>query len=109
MQPELAVERLHLGRLDQAGVRHRHGVEDSVQRLLPEGQKALQFREFRAEIVFLPEIGLEQPGVVRAPVEDVRRSQAITLHLAAEVTARHQVLHVAETQNTQANDSSIAG
>src|SRR6202008_5048335 len=95
---EDAVDGVDFSRLDQSRVCNRHGMKDSVERLPPEGQKPLQFREFRTEVVFLPDIGLEQPGMIRTPVEDVRGRQAVALNRTAEATALHLVLQSAETQ-----------
>ena len=98
MKAEQAVGRVDFSGFDQAGVRDRHRMEDSFERFLPERQKSLQFREFRAEVVFLPDVGLEQPRMIRTPLQDVRGRQAVTLHLTAEVTALHLALQSAETQ-----------
>jgi hypothetical protein len=73
-------------------------MKDSVEGFPPEGQKPLQFGKFRTEVVFLPDIGLEQPGMIGTPVKDVRSRQAVALHLTAEVTALHLALQLAETQ-----------
>jgi hypothetical protein len=41
-------------------------MQDTFERFLPEFQKALQLGKFGAEIVGLPDIGLQQPGMIRA-------------------------------------------
>jgi hypothetical protein len=46
-------------------------MQDTFERFLPEFQKTPQFREIWAEVVVLPDVGLQQPGMVRAPVQDV--------------------------------------
>jgi hypothetical protein len=73
-------------------------MERTVERLPPEVEKSLQFREFRTEIVFLPDVGLKQPGMIGAPVIDVRGGQSVTGKLAPEVLAGHLVLQFVETQ-----------
>ena len=72
MQPENAIHRFDLGRFDEAGMRDRDRMHDTFERFLPEFQKTVQFREIWAEVVVLPDVGLQQPGMVRAPVQDVR-------------------------------------
>ena len=72
LQPENAIHRFDLGRFDEAGMRDRDRMHGTFERFLPELQKTLQFREIWAEVVVLPDVGLQQPGMVRAPVQDVR-------------------------------------
>ena len=81
MQPELAVDRLQLGRLDQLAMRHLHRMQRPFQLLLPEGQEALQLGEFGEEIVILPDVGLQKPIVVGTPIQNVRRRQAVAVDL----------------------------
>src|SRR5262245_59889775 len=69
VQLEFAVDRLDLGRLDQLAMRDRDRMQDAFQRFLPEAQEALQFREMRAHVVFLPDVGLQEPGMVGTPVQ----------------------------------------
>ena len=69
MQPELAVDRADLGRLDQPRMRHGDRVQRAFQGLQPEIQKFVERRKYRTEIVILPDITLQQPGVIRPPVE----------------------------------------
>src|SRR6185295_20316589 len=51
IQPKFAVDRLQLGWLDQPGMRHQHRMQRTFQLLDPEGQKALQLRKFREQVV----------------------------------------------------------
>jgi len=73
-------------------------MERPVERLLPECEKSLQFREFRAEVIFLPDVGLQQPGMIGTPIKDLRGGEPVTGELAPEVFAGHLVLQLAETQ-----------
>jgi len=61
MQPEQPVHRFDLGRFDKARMCDRDRMQDTFERFLPEFQKALQLGKFEAEIVGLPDIGLQQP------------------------------------------------
>src|ERR1039458_5074342 len=69
MQPELAVDRLQLGRLDQLSKRDLHRRQRAFQLFLPERQEALQLRKFREQVVSLPDIGLQQPTMIPASHE----------------------------------------
>jgi len=68
MQPEQPVHRFDLGRFDKARMCDRDRMQDTFERFLPEFQKALQLGKFGAEIVGLPDVGLQQPGMIRAPI-----------------------------------------
>src|SRR5262249_17928889 len=85
VQPELAVHGADFGRPDQARMRHRHREERALQLLQPERQKAVECRKSRAEIVILPDIGLQQGGMIGKPVEDLRRRQTVAVELASKV------------------------
>jgi len=61
MQSERPVHRFDLGRFDKARMCDRDRMQDTFERFLPEFQKALQLGKFGAEIVGLPDIGLQQP------------------------------------------------
>ena len=65
MQPELAVDRTDLGRLDQPGMRHGDRVQRALQGLQPEIEEFVERWKYRTEIVILPDIALQQPGVIR--------------------------------------------
>jgi hypothetical protein len=43
-------------------------MQDTFERFLPEFQKTLQLGKFGAEIVGLPDISLQQSGMIRAPI-----------------------------------------
>jgi hypothetical protein len=44
-------------------MRDRDRMHDTFERFLPEIQKTLQLREIWAEVVVLPDVGLQQPGM----------------------------------------------
>ena len=73
MEPENAIHCFDLDRFDEVGMRNSDRMQDTFERFLPKLQKALQLREIWVEVVVLPDITLQQPGMVRAPVQDVRR------------------------------------
>src|SRR5215475_1953003 len=85
VQAELAVDGAHLGRLDQARMGDRHRMQRALERALPEQQELLQHRERRTEVVFLPDVALQQPGMVRAPIEDMRGGETVALELLHEI------------------------
>src|SRR4051812_42119895 len=85
MQPEHAVDGAQFGRLDQLGMRHSNREQRTFQPGFPEGEKILQRREIREQVVVLPDIGLQQPVAIRAAVDDFRRGQAVAQDLLAKV------------------------
>src|SRR5215831_3673145 len=85
MQTEFAVDRADFGRPDQASMGDRDRMQRSLERLQPEGQKAVEHWKSRAEVVVLPDIGLQQGRMIGKPIEDLRRGQTIAFELAAEV------------------------
>jgi len=85
VQPELAVGRAAFRRLDQPGVRDGHRVQRAFELLEPEIEEFVQFGEYRAQVIALPDIGLQQPGVVRPTIKDVGRRQSVPFELLAKV------------------------
>ena len=93
MQPGLAVDRADLGWLDQLRMRHCDRVQRAFQGLQPEIEGFVERRKYRAEIVILPNIALQQPGVIRPPVENVGCGQPIAFKLPPKVLRHHGPLH----------------
>src|ERR1700704_4854117 len=79
VQPELAVDCANLGRLDQAGMRDRDRVQRPLELLQPEGEEAVEDREFGTQIVVLPQIGLQQRRMIGHPVENMSRGEPVAL------------------------------
>ena len=75
MQPEYAVDGAKLRWLNQAGIRHDHRVEGAIEFFCHKGEEILECREFRKQIVILLDIGLQQRGMIRHPIEDLCRGQ----------------------------------
>jgi hypothetical protein len=73
MKPENAIRCFDLDRFDEVGMRNRDRMQDTFERFPPKLQKTLQLREIWVEVVVLPDVALQQPGMVRAPIQDVRR------------------------------------
>jgi K+-transporting ATPase A subunit len=65
---EFPVDCFDLCRLYQFAMRNAHRMQRALELLLPEGQEAVQFGKFGEQIVVLPDIGLEQPAMIGAPV-----------------------------------------
>src|SRR5262245_61974408 len=78
---------------------HPHRVQRPIQLLHPECQKTPQLGKFWEEIVVLPDIGLEQPTMVRPPIQNMRGCQAVTQSLFAKILRNHR---------TTVSDSKIA-
>src|ERR1700733_13941837 len=85
MQPKYAVDGAQFSGLDQLGMRDPNRIKRSLEFLLPEGKEVPQRREFRKQIVILPDVCLQQRGMIRHPVENFRRRQPITQNLFPEV------------------------
>src|SRR5580692_9161427 len=85
MQPEYAVDGTQFSGLDQLGMGHRHGEQRSFELFLPEREEILQRRKFREQIVILPDVGLQQRGVIRHAIENLRRRQSVTQRQFPEV------------------------
>ena len=65
MKPENAIRCFDLDRFDGPGMRNRDRMQDTFERFLPKLQKTLQLREIWVEVVVLPDVALQQPGMVR--------------------------------------------
>src|SRR5581483_1347933 len=85
VQAEFAVDRAKLRRLDQLAVRDAHRVQRTFELFLPEGEEAMQLREFRKQVVVLPDVGLQQPAMIGAAIQDVRGGQTVATDLLAEI------------------------
>jgi hypothetical protein len=72
MQPENAIHRFDLGRFDEVGMRDRDRMHDTFERFLPRIPKKPAILGNLGRVVVLPDVGLQQPGMVRVPVQDVR-------------------------------------
>src|SRR6266571_2715143 len=102
MQPEHPVDRAQLGRLDQARMGDRHRVQRPVELLLPECEEALEDRKVRAQIVVLPDIGLQQPGMVGAAIEDAGGGQAVAGDLPPKIFRDHEMSSIAWDKSASA-------
>jgi hypothetical protein len=76
MKPENATHCFDLGRFDEAGMRNSDRMQDTFEKFLPKPQKRPQLREIWVEVLVLPGLALQQPGMVRPPVQDIRRGCA---------------------------------
>ncbi len=59
MQPEHTVDGAQFSGLDQLGVRNPDRIKRPLEFLLPEVEEILQRREFRKQIVILPDVCLQ--------------------------------------------------
>ena len=89
MQPEDAVHCPNLRRLDQLGMGDRHGMQHALERCLLKLKKSLQFGEVGTNVIGLPDVGLQQPGVIGASIQDVGSRQAVAGQLLAEILRYH--------------------
>ena len=66
MKPENAIRCFDLDRFDEVGMRNRDRMQDTFERFPPKLQKTLQLREIWIDVVVLPDVALQQPGMVWA-------------------------------------------
>jgi hypothetical protein len=64
MEPENAIHCFDLGGSDEAGKRNSDRMQTTFERFRPNLQKALQLGEIWVEVVVLPDVALQQPGMV---------------------------------------------
>src|SRR5215470_20276685 len=72
VQLELAANGLDLRRSNQSRVGDADRMQRSFKFVFPELQEPLELGEARVKIVVLPHIALQEPRVIRPPVENVR-------------------------------------
>jgi hypothetical protein len=89
MQPEHPVDRAQFRGLDHLGMGDGHRMQVAVQGFPPEIEEALKFREVRTQVIGLPYIGLQQPGMIRTTVEYVGGRQTIAGELLSEAVRYH--------------------
>src|SRR4051794_13694146 len=75
-------------------MRHRDRVQRSLEFVQPESEEFVEHRKLRAKIVVLPDIGLQQRGVIRQAVENVSCRQPVALDLTPEIVRDHNVSSV---------------
>src|SRR6516165_2432771 len=89
VQAEHAVDGAQLSRLDQPRVCHRHPEQGAFELLLPKGEKIQQRRKFRKQIVILPDVCLQQRGMIRHPIKNLGRRKSVAQHLFPEVVGNN--------------------
>src|SRR5271155_2937259 len=77
IQPELRSDRLKFRRLDQPRVGHGDRMQQTIEFARPEIQELHQFRKMGMQVVLLPDVVLQDPGMVRHMVEDVGGGEAV--------------------------------
>ncbi len=66
-------------------MRNRHPEQLAIEFGGPEVEEVFEFREARREIVFLPDVALQQSRIIRQVVEDLCRGEAEALQLGAKI------------------------
>jgi hypothetical protein len=94
VETKLPIESVDFGRSDQFGVGNGNRVQGTIELLAPKFEKSLQLGEFRAEVILLPNVGLKQPGVIGATIEDMSRRQSVAGELTLEVFRGHKFLQI---------------
>src|SRR5690606_31596591 len=79
MQDELALERAPFAGRNHLPMDVTHRVQRAIQLLLPKLQKALHLREVGRKIVVLPDVALQEGGMIGHAIEDLGGRQAVAL------------------------------
>jgi hypothetical protein len=85
VQPELAIDGPEFSRLYQTGMGDHDRVQRPVEFAGPEVEELPQLGKVGVQIVPLPDEILQNGGVIRHAVEDVRGGEPEALELAAEI------------------------
>src|SRR5260370_206863 len=91
VQSEFTVDGTYFGRPNQAGMRNGHRMQRSFKCLERERQKPIEHGELWAEIIVLPNKGLQQGGMIRKPIENLSRRQTIAFELAWKIFRCHRM------------------
>ena len=89
VQREIGRNEAQFGRLDEARMGHQDLVQPPLEILAPEIQEALELGKARVEIVVLPDVALDQRGMIWHPLEDFSRRQAVAAEHRREVVVGH--------------------
>jgi hypothetical protein len=108
VQSKNLTNRPHLCWSDQVRMSHSDGMQRPLKLLLPELQKTLQFRKIGKTVVVLPDIRLEQPWVIRPPIKNPRRGQAIAGKLALKVLRDHGLPRHPDSESSRSDTDSQA-
>ena len=73
MKAELTIGKFHFSRGDQALVGHKHRMKLAIKIVTPEMQKFIEHGKARRDIIFLPDIGLQQLGMIGHVIENLCR------------------------------------
>lgn len=85
LQPEFAAHRAEIGGSDQILVGDGDPEQLAVELRLPEGEELVELGKARGEIVVLPDVFLQDRGMVGQAVENAGGGQSIARDLAGEV------------------------
>src|SRR6516164_8407810 len=89
MQPELAVDGADFRGPDQSRMGNRHGMQRPFESFEPELEEAIEHWKSRAEVVVLPDIGLQQRRMIGKPIQYLRSGEAVAFNLASKIFGYH--------------------
>jgi len=72
------------GRILALLIANAHRVEFPFNLAFPKVKEAMKLGEFRSEVIFLPDIALQQHGMIRPMIKDLGGRQPITIQLLCE-------------------------
>src|SRR4028119_1045594 len=79
------VDRAPFGGADKVLVGDPDRMKGGLDLAAPMIEEAVQLRELRRDVIFLPDEQLDELGVVRHVIADLRRQQAVALQLDEEI------------------------
>ena len=85
---KLSANKPQLGWSDEPLVCDRHTMELAIEIARPEVEELLEAREAGMDVVVLPDIRLQERGMIWHPVKDLCRRQAEASELCSEIAVR---------------------
>src|SRR5208283_3116345 len=85
MKAEFRAQRLDLGRLDELRMADHNAIQRPFKLFLPERQEFDQNRKIRRDIIVLPDIGLQQAGMIWQMIKNLRRCKPISGELLDKI------------------------
>jgi hypothetical protein len=70
-------------------MRYQNRMQRPFKLLHPESKEALELGELWEEIVILPNVGLQEPRMVRPPIKNLRSREPVACQLPFEILGRH--------------------
>src|SRR5208282_5009398 len=96
IERELLIDHAQFRGPDEPRVGDGHGMQKTLEVADPKIQELPELGKVRMQVMLLPNVILQNPGMVGQAVEDVGGREAVPFKLAAEVDADHEASPEAE-------------